>query len=138
MLMTLLHGRMESIQDHVYSRKGYDILKQRCSSHSAFAPVPGVAHVFTDCPVNAGALQNAAAFGQMWEATHHDSNITRSEGEGDVEAIAVPGAAAAHGIPQAQRAQRLQAGTLPCPCPAQQLPNDLRQPAHLIQWLLYC
>ena len=55
----------------------------------------------------------------MLEAAHHNSDVSRGEGEGDVEAIVVPGTAAAHGVPQAQPAQRLQPGALQGPCPAQ-------------------
>ena len=70
--------------------------------------------------VSPGSLQPVPLHAvKVLEATHHNSDVSGGEGEGDVEAVAVPGAAAAHGVPQAQPAQWLQPAALPGPCPAQ-------------------
>lgn len=61
----------------------------------------------------------------MRKVAHHDSDIARGECEGNMEAIPVPCAAAAHGISEAQTAQRLQATTIPSPCPVRDAENHV-------------
>ena len=54
---------------------------------------------------------------RKYAVAHHHGNVSRGEGESDLEAILVPCAAAAHGIPETQPFERLQSTILPGPGP---------------------